>query len=223
MTEDEWDGCSDPRRMLKFLKGRASERQLRRFACACWGWKWEGPIDDSIHHALDVAERYAGGLALKEELDGVKNALQCSPWLSEASVRRRAATSTIVRVICYGQAYLAAQVSSQASASRVVVGGTPKDIRQAVLREHCGLLRCVVGSPFHVRPHGPYWLTPTVNALATTIYEEQAFDRMPILADALEEAGCGDSTILEHLRGKGPHARGCFCLDLLLQKREERT
>ena len=54
--------------------------------------------------------------------------------------------------------------------------------------------------------------------LAASVYEEQAFDRLPILADALEEAGCDDAELLAHLRGPGPHARGCWPLDTLLGK-----
>ena len=61
----------------------------------------------------------------------------------------------------------------------------------------------------------PAWRTETVVALATAIYAERAFDRMPILADALEEAGCDHPDLLAHCRGPGPHARGCWALDLV--------
>jgi hypothetical protein len=54
--------------------------------------------------------------------------------------------------------------------------------------------------------------------LAEAIYEERAFDRMPILADALEEAGCADADVLRHCRDPGPHVRGCWVLDLILDK-----
>jgi hypothetical protein len=55
-----------------------------------------------------------------------------------------------------------------------------------------------------------------VSHLAQTIYDEHAFDLLPVLADALEEAGCSDAVILDHLRDGGPHARGCFALDSCL-------
>jgi hypothetical protein len=62
------------------------------------------------------------------------------------------------------------------------------------------------------------WLTPTVLALAHLASEERQFDVLPVLADALEEAGCTDQTILAHLRGPGAHLRGCWAVDILLRK-----
>ena len=55
--------------------------------------------------------------------------------------------------------------------------------------------------------------------LARAVYDAGDFSRLPILADALEEAGCADADILGHLRGPGPHVRGCWVLDLLLGMR----
>jgi len=80
------------------------------------------------------------------------------------------------------------------------------------------LLRCVVGNPFRPVAVDPPWLTSNVSALALGIYDERAFDRMPILADALEDAGCDDAEMLNHCREPGPHVRGCWVVDLLLGK-----
>jgi len=63
------------------------------------------------------------------------------------------------------------------------------------------------------------WNERTVQQMAQSIYEGHAFDRMPILADALEDAGCGDAEILNHCRQPGVHVRGCWALDLLLGKK----
>jgi hypothetical protein len=65
----------------------------------------------------------------------------------------------------------------------------------------CGLIRCNFGNPYRPRAFDPKWLTPTAVALATGVYTERAFDRMPVLADALEEAGCDAAEILQHCRG----------------------
>jgi hypothetical protein len=77
------------------------------------------------------------------------------------------------------------------------------------------LLRCVVGNPFRLVALDPSWLTSTVVQLAAGIYEERAFDRLPILADALQDAGCEEEQVLAHCRGDGPHVRGCWVVDLL--------
>jgi hypothetical protein len=97
------------------------------------------------------------------------------------------------------------------------------------LSEQSQLLRDVFGNPFIPQPIiDPTWLTcnnGTVKELALAAYEERALPsghldghRLAVLADALEDAGCNDAVLLEHLRGPGPHARGCFAVDLLLGK-----
>jgi hypothetical protein len=80
------------------------------------------------------------------------------------------------------------------------------------------LLREIVGNPFRPVIFDPSWRTPTINALAQAAYDDRTFDRLPILADALEDAGCADPDILGHLRGPGPHVRGCWAVDLILGK-----
>ncbi|MBL8795674.1 MAG: hypothetical protein JNM56_17345 [Planctomycetia bacterium] len=78
------------------------------------------------------------------------------------------------------------------------------------------LYRCVIGNPFRPLTFAPQWRTDNVLGLAQAIYEDRAFDRLPILADALEDAGCDSADLLNHCRGQGPHARGCFVVDLIL-------
>jgi hypothetical protein len=80
------------------------------------------------------------------------------------------------------------------------------------------LLRHIVGNPFRPVTADPSWLTSIVVALAQAIYDERAFGRMPVLGDALEEAGCGDRDILDHCRQPGEHVRGCWVVDLILGK-----
>jgi hypothetical protein len=71
-------------------------------------------------------------------------------------------------------------------------------------------------NPFRVATLGPSCLSPSVLALAQAIYDEHAFDRLPELARALGDAGCTDAELLGHLRGPGPHIRGCHALDAVL-------
>ncbi|VTR93107.1 Uncharacterized protein OS=uncultured bacterium PE=4 SV=1 [Gemmata massiliana] len=80
------------------------------------------------------------------------------------------------------------------------------------------LCRCVFGNPFRPVTGDPSWLTSTVLSLASQMYASRDFSPMPILADALQDAGCGSDDILTHCRGAGPHVRGCWVVDLILGK-----
>lgn len=84
---------------------------------------------------------------------------------------------------------------------------------------HASFLRDIFGNPFHSVTFDPAWRTPNVTAVAQTIYDERRFTDMPILADALEEAGCTNEDILSHCRNGKEHARGCWVVDLLLGKK----
>jgi hypothetical protein len=82
-------------------------------------------------------------------------------------------------------------------------------------REQANLLRCLLGNPFRPATLDPRWLTPAVASIAETCHLERCFADLPVLADALEEGGCTDATILDHCRESGPHARGCWLVDLI--------
>jgi hypothetical protein len=85
----------------------------------------------------------------------------------------------------------------------------------------CDLLRDIFGNPFRfprIDAAVLGWNGGTLVKLAQTIYGDRAFDRLPILADALEEAGCDNANILNHCRSEGPHVRGCWVLDAILVK-----
>jgi hypothetical protein len=93
-----------------------------------------------------------------------------------------------------------------------------KHIRSHIARNHTDLLRCIFGNPFRPVAFDSAWQSETAVALAAGIYADRAFDRLPILADTLEEAGCDDADVLNHCRGPGPHARGCWVVDGVLGK-----
>lgn len=105
-----------------------------------------------------------------------------------------------------------ATAASDEAAEAAVESERPKQLH---------LFRDVFANPFRsVSIKGCWlkWNEGTVVKLAQGMYDERAFDRLPILADALEDAGCGDAEILAHCRQPGEHVRGCWCLDLLLGK-----
>jgi hypothetical protein len=80
------------------------------------------------------------------------------------------------------------------------------------------LLRDIFGNSFSTVTLYPGWLTAPVIAIARGIYDDRAFDRLPVLADALMDAGCEVSAILDHCRSDGPHVRGCWVVDAILGK-----
>jgi hypothetical protein len=86
----------------------------------------------------------------------------------------------------------------------------------------CAILRDIFGNPF--LPLTPIsrgvlaWNDATVRRIAEGIYEERAFDRLPILADALLDAGCDNDDLIQHCRSAGPHVRGCWAVDRILGK-----
>ncbi len=85
-------------------------------------------------------------------------------------------------------------------------------------RRFCSQFRDVTGNPFRPVAFDPAWRTSTALVIAQGIYDDRAFNRLPILADALQDAGCENCDILSHLRGEGPHVKGCWALDLVLGK-----
>jgi hypothetical protein len=223
MTEAEWLACDDPRPMLAFLKGRTSDRKVRLFAVACCRRVWNLLTDDSFRRAAEVAERFADGSAGPEELQYAYHAASeafYAPWIPGSGAPRVTDFAGFCR---NSMAKIAAMhrmpvhdflLGSMASgAESIIRRDDPEESRR-----RCDTLRDVF-NPFRpARASDPLWRIPAVLSLAQAIYADRAFDRLPVLADALKDAGCTDNDILAHCRGPGPHVRGCWVIDLLLGK-----
>jgi hypothetical protein len=149
--------------------------------------------------ALDAAEGYADGKVSDGEIRTV--GLRCG--LAAARLTQRPAVLA-ARSAVGGRGYRPDHPA-----------GPQQPLPDAV---RCALLRCIFSNPFRPVAFDARWRSETAVALAAGIYEERAFDRLPILADALEEAGCDAVEVLSHLRGPGPHARGCWVVDEVLGK-----
>jgi hypothetical protein len=211
MTEAEWLAEPHPTQQLWKLRGLLRSRQFRLFACACCRRIWD-KLDEPGRRAVEVAERFADRRATARELAEARPPLgQMSVW----SPPRCACGPTAQIIRCAQEAAgfaLSGEWFGLANWREVVV-----QARQA----QNALLRDIAGNPFRRPALSPAWLHAQDGAavkLAEAIYEERAFDRLPILADALEEAGCTDADILTHCRGGGEHVRGCWVVDLLRQK-----
>jgi hypothetical protein len=236
MTEAEWLRSTDPTRMLTFLRdgGLASERKYRLFACASIRRIWNSLTDERSRTAVEVAERFADGF--KQELE-----LERAQWAAEKALRQPLLQADVysydVAVAAYEAAMPPVQGTAYAAnvafwvANAIFVLSPAWDAPRAIRRERdvqSHLLRDIFGSPFHRVANNPdwsSWSSGTVPKLAQHIYDGRRLpdgtleaDQIAVLADALEEAGCTDSEMLNHGRGPGPHVRGCWVVDLILGK-----
>jgi hypothetical protein len=177
MTEQEWLACTDRWEMLEFLWGRASDRKMRLFSCACCRQVWHLLTDEHSRRAIEVAERHADGQATDSEFTAAQGA----------------------------DTFMSAKRAADAFMSA----------------KQAALLHDIFGNPFCPVALDLSWLTwhdGLIVSMARQMYDSRDFTDMPILADALEEAGCSDQDILGHCRGPGPHVLGCWVVDAILGK-----
>lgn len=216
-----------------------SRRKLRLFACACCRPLLNLLRDRRSRDALEIAEQFADGQVKEQDLhfaranawfvvEGLQptaaeqaNAAlgmgsmtgQVWPWAARAAAE-----------VTHPDAVQAAQATQAAVEHASIEWATYRDnIREIAAgtgaAKRAELLRDIFGPrPFRPGMLDPSCLTPTVVALAQAIYTDRAFDRLPVLADVLEEAGCTNQEILQHCRGTGPHVKGCWVVDLVLRK-----
>lgn len=231
MTEAEWLVCLDPRPMLREVGDRPGPRKFRLFACACCRAVWDCLTPAQARTAVEVAERHADGQTVPMELViagcNLTQFMKQSHKLrlrEEVKAALLAADVTSLTGHFGGQVHL---ICTQAAHARSlsVVGSKREQVRDAMFARQAHLLRCIVGNPFRSTPalssRWLAWNDGAVAKIAQVIYNDRTFDRLPMLADALEDAGCDDASILQHCRTPGEHARGCWVLDLLLKKESE--
>jgi hypothetical protein len=218
MTEAEWLASSNIDRLLNWLADKTSDRRLRLFACACC--RNIGDLFHEGHHkVVEALEGFAEGRVNCEELVRTRELARevmreqdmvwyyvSPPWYAS---RTEGPNASLVAARDAARA----SRSWRARSSSAEQGARPE--RQVPL------LRDVFGNPFRPVDVDPAWLTwngSTVVQLARAIYDDRRFEDLPILADALEEAGCTDAALLDHCRQPGEHVPGCWVLDLLLGK-----
>jgi hypothetical protein len=220
MTEKEWLTTADPTAMLEHLREQnVSERKMRLLACACCRRIWDYLTDPRSRHAVEVSERYADEQATVKELAQARGAAVRVPGAA-ATAAHWSATSKAAEPL-WNIFAAAAEAPARKAAEKTQLLETWNAAQAASAREQVALIREVIGNPFREPRLGPRelgWEGGLVVRLAEAIYEESAFDRLPVLGDALEEAGCGDEAILGHCRAAGAHVRGCWVVDLVTGK-----
>jgi hypothetical protein len=223
---------TDPKRILEYLRGRASDRKLRLFACACCRRVEHLLTDERSRRAVDVAERYADGQAGEaEQTAAYREAFAVLHGTIRPPLRGREervaglAVGAAADVVAGSE--LGAAFAPTAGPRRAI--GWTAMISAAERAAQCDLLRDVFGDPDwppSIDPAWRAWQGGIVVALARAAYEERSLPagtldsaRLAVLADALDEAGCADPALLGHLRGAGPHVRGCFAVDAILEQK----
>ena len=220
MTAAEWDACSDPERMLTAAGRKLSDRKLLLFGCGCARRAWDA-LPELVRETVARIEQAADATDPDERAAALQAAMTAligeGTFLGMATVfPARYTTLYVVRT--------ATQVLRTLEGHEVRLNPlailAPWLTPNATNTSHgqAAVLRCVAGNPFRKVRFVPAWRTSNVVALASGIDTDTAFDRLPILSDALQDAGCTHDTILNHLRADTPHTRGCWVVDLVLGK-----
>ncbi|MCI0462225.1 MAG: hypothetical protein L0Z62_35175 [Gemmataceae bacterium] len=221
MTEADWLACTEPTPMLEFVftkAGPPSDRKYLLLACACCRRIWHLLTDERFRQAVDFTERYVDGRESEEDSQ-VLDLRLCT--LLTQQFGNNHSTMTTEGLAAELAVDLLAQnpaVAADCATRRLPWLMEREEKKAEEVAYQCGLLRDLFGNPFRPASLDPSWLTPKVVALARTIHDDRALNRIPELADALEEAGCTNTDILAHCRGLGGHVRGCWVVDLLLGK-----
>jgi hypothetical protein len=201
MQADMWEACDDPRKLLEWVRRLGTDRQFRLFACAFWRWArfQGGELPDTVARALEFAESWA---ETGVRPDGYPVGFPgWHPLLARTG-------------------FDAANWSIRGSPAcgRGWIGPAEQTHQVALVRE-------LFGNPFRQVAFDSASLTTTIVSLAQAAYQERHLPsghldsaHLAVLADALEDVGCPDAAILDHLRGPGPHVRGCWPVDLILAK-----
>jgi hypothetical protein len=239
VDEATWLACDDLAEMLEVLRGRASERKARLFACTCVREFWHS-LEERSRAAVEAAEAYADRALTEEELRRARESARAAVAAAAAlyagsyteasyeSLRLAHAAVTLTEGPLAPEAVAQYQliepwdprpVTWEVEYVRTICRATPQGL----------LVREVFGNPFRPLSVDPAWLAwngGAVVKLAQAAYDNRALPagtldptRLAVLADALLDAGCTDTGILGHLREPGPHVRGCWALDVLLARR----
>jgi len=233
MTEAEWLACEDPMQMLGALKDNRPNRKLRLLLCAFCRQSWSlFDARDFDNRGIELAERMADDSVSRKELQATRRGalvglIDEMGWREEDAdfmldrftgfhfedelvwVRRMVAQLAIVRAVAetVSVRHLAQVLRLIAEAHAGASG-----------REDCALIRDIFEAPFRPVTFSDAWRTDTALVLARQMYDARDFSAMPILADALQDAGCDNDDILNHCRTERVHVRGCWVADHVLGK-----
>jgi hypothetical protein len=243
MTEAEWLACNFPWFALHRLGRTAIDRKRRLFAVACCR-----RIEDLIlrfkgaWRAVILAERIADGETISDEaqrlalelpgrafcwIDGFRqekdnNIMWCAGNAAAGCLGGVVEPTQQWQMMMMGESLISVSERVASAVGHQSRRNDREPVQQRWVKDErvaqVPLLHCIFGNPFRPVTFSSEWKTDTALSLARQMYESRDFSAMPILADALQDAGCENADILNHCRGAGPHVRGCWVVDLVLGK-----
>jgi hypothetical protein len=234
MTETEWETCDRAWPMLEYMDGKVSDRKVMLFSVACLRRIWHLLTDDRSRTLVDATERFVDDPVSDEscrayetfyaayEAGELKDGVLGNTHEAVENAAHRGIMAALTVAIgaadaigfVAGAAVPVATPDEWSPEKTAAWEGAAKAEKVIQAR----LVRDIIGNPFRPSRLDRSRLTPQVVQLAEAIYDERAFDRLPELAQALEDAACAERAILDHCRQSGPHVRGCWVVDLLLGK-----
>jgi hypothetical protein len=217
MTEADWLACTKPMDMLRHLGRNSSARKLRLFGCACCRRIWDLLPHENQRRAVIAVENHPNATFDEPTL---RAALEASSrhefhysgdkgywavkYLGRSYYKVDSFTSAVV-VATY------AVLRAKAEGADALAEGS----------HQAWLLRELFGNPFRpvsVDSRWLHWKNGAVAQIARSIYDGRDFERLPVLGAAMAEAGCEAADLLSHCQEAGPHVRGCWVVDLLLNE-----
>jgi hypothetical protein len=223
MTEAEWLDCMDVNRLMAYVTREGTKgdrRKGRLFLCACCRRIWDH-LGTRMQYTVESAERFAEGkLSLKQMAAARADAQRA---VGRFELTEAPAVTAALWTVYHGERSLLSWLQAGAQACVEAVCEEARDVGAwaAARTTQAALLHDIFGNPFRPVPIDPAWLAwhdGLVRQMTQDICARRAFDEMPVLADALEDASCDNTDLLSHCRGKGDHAIGCWVLDRLLGK-----
>jgi hypothetical protein len=188
-------------------------RKLKLFAASCFRHVIHLLPDPNQHRAIDALETIGEGQVEKTSRMIVAGARLAIPEMSVPNVEAIPIDDPhFIALMLYREH------CSRSDAHHAAYSSEGTSNPEATQKWQRMILRDIFGNPFRPTVADPEWLSPTVQSIAASIYKGRAFDRLPVLADAFEEAGCTNADVLLHCRKPAEHVRGCWVVDLVLGK-----
>ena len=204
MTDAEWDRSQIPHLLAEAL-GRDSTSRKRRLCLCAYSRLLLPRNSEEAVGVIGVADQFADQVAT---LDQLKEANA----LARDQARRR---TNHLGYTLLNRTTLQ-EVSSANMNSAVHLIYRLSGLSELQLSD---VIRDIFGNPFRPAIFSPEWRTDTAVTLARTMYDSREFGAMPILADALQDAGCDNADVLNHCRDANQvHVRGCWVVDGVLGK-----